>query len=101
MKIFLILLLGMLVVSACSIGPNDDWEDGGSPDDCHAACDNLAKLGCPGAEGSPGPDEEYGTQDDVSCAEVCQNVMEEGGISMHPACVASADNCSEADECFD
>jgi hypothetical protein len=80
---------------------HDEWDDSGTPDDCEAACDNLLELGCDGAEGSPGPDEEYGTPDDVPCADVCREIMTEGGITMHPACVAEAESCEAVEECFE
>ena len=101
------LLLQFFCIGGCTITPfiptedTDDWGDAGSPDDCESACDNLSKLGCEGAEGSPGPDEEFGTEDDVACAEVCRSVMEEGEVTMHPSCVAAATSCDEADACFD
>ena len=68
--------------------------------DCAAACANLELLGCDGAEGSPGLDEEYGTSDDVPCDQVCRET-EAGGIPMHTACVAAAGSCDVVDECFD
>ena len=68
--------------------------------DCAAACANLELLGCDGAEGSPGLDEEYGTSDDVPCDQVCRET-EAGGIPMHTACVAAAGSCDAVDECFD
>jgi hypothetical protein len=106
---FLYLWLALELVfcaRGCTITPfvpsedTGDWGDAGSPDDCSAACDNLSELGCEGAEGSPGPDEEFGTADDVACAEVCRSVMEEGEVTMHPSCVAAATSCDEADACF-
>jgi hypothetical protein len=91
--------LAVMMFNGCT--PEPDWDDSGTPDDCEAACERIEELGCEGAEGSPGPDEEYGTEDDVPCVEVCRNVMVEGGVSLHPACVAAADNCNAVDACFD
>ncbi len=76
--------------------------DAGTVDDCDDACDNLAWLSCPGWEGSPGPDEVFGTIDDVSCAEVCRVIV--GGDStatLHQVCTAAAATCEAVDQCFD
>ena len=97
LSFFTALLFIVVMFNGCA--PLDDHEDGGTPDDCAAACANLEQLGCDGAEGSPGVDEEYGTEDDVPCEDVCRDVME-GGITMHPACVAAAESCEAVDECF-
>lgn len=70
--------------------PNDDA--------CQQACDQLERLGCPGHEGSPGRDEQYGTADDVACAQVCRDV-EADGISMHTSCVATAADCATVEAC--
>jgi hypothetical protein len=91
----------LLAVAMFGCESEPDWDDSGTPDDCEAACERIEELGCDGAEGSPGPDEEYGTKDDVPCVEVCRNVMIEGGVSMHPACVSDAESCEAADACFD
>jgi len=101
--------LAVLVFSGCEVVPVDpdtdadsdaDAGDGGMEGyDCAAACANLARLGCPGAEGSPGLDEEYGTPDDVPCEAVCVDV-EANGVSMHTACTAAAGSCEAADGCF-
>ncbi len=80
-------------------GPPHDPE-AGSVDDCPAACDNLAVMQCPGWEGSPGPDEVYGTEDDVPCLEVCEDFVEFSNMTLYPACTAKATSCEEALECF-
>lgn len=66
---------------------------------CERACDNIRNMGCKGAEGSPGPDEEYGNEDDVACEDVCEMIMNEGDFSIEPECVAKAETCEEVDEC--
>lgn len=90
-------VLAVLMFMRCA--PVDDWGDSGTPDDCPAACDNLDRLECDGADGSPGPDEEFGTADDRPCEAVCRGVMGEG-VTMHPACVADAESCDAVEECF-
>ena len=42
--------------------PVDPGDDVG--DSCTIACAVMQQLGCPGWRGSPGEDEEYGTEDD-------------------------------------
>jgi len=76
----------------------DTDPDAGAPA-CDDACDLLSDLGCDGAEGSPGLDEVYGTQDDVSCASVCRETIE-AGVDMHTDCVRSAPSCAAVEECF-
>jgi hypothetical protein len=66
---------------------------------CERACDNLRNMGCDGSEGSPGPDEEFGNNDDVACEDVCERIMDEGDFSIEPECVAKAKSCEEVDEC--
>jgi hypothetical protein len=70
------------------------------PDDCLAACQNLERLKCPGYEGSPGPDEQYGTADDESCELICKSIVKEPGFSVFPSCTAKAQSCDEVDACF-
>lgn len=72
--------------------------DPGDIDDCDDACANVEKLGCDGSEGSPGKDEQFGTGDDKSCVQVCQETMRED-IPLNPGCVATAASCSEVDNC--
>jgi hypothetical protein len=76
----------------------DTAQDAGD-DVCSEACVNLAELGCDGAEGSPGVDEVYGTEDDVPCDVICRETIA-AGVDMHPICVAAAPTCEAADECF-
>lgn len=67
---------------------------------CDAACNNLFKLGCPGWEGSPGEDEQFGTEDDISCVDVCKAVVEEPTATLHQKCTAEASSCEEVEACF-
>lgn len=99
--------LAVAMFTGCSggfivIDTDVDIDTGGDAGagDCAAACANLELLGCDGAEGSPGVDEEFGTADDVSCEAVCVDV-EANGVSMHTGCVAAAGSCEAVDECFD
>ncbi len=67
--------------------------------DCSGACSTLERLGCPGAEGSPGPDDQIGTADDLPCAETCVE-LESKGASMETACVSQARSCFAVERCF-
>jgi hypothetical protein len=75
--------------------------DDGTADDCPAACENLVRLGCDGAGGSPGLDEAFGTMDDVPCAEVCAYIMNTPPATVRPKCVSKASSCKEVDACFE
>ena len=93
------LFLLLFSTPQCQIKPHNDVESG-TPDDCAAACENLARLGCPGAQGSPGKDETFGTEDDVPCVEVCEEIMRTPPVSIHPNCVAAAKSCDAVERCF-
>lgn len=72
--------------------------DPGDISDCDDACANLEKLGCEGADGSPGKDEQFGTVDDKPCSQVCTETMDLG-IPLKPGCIAVAKSCDDVDEC--
>jgi hypothetical protein len=82
------------------LGP-DPYKDTGGPEDCAAACDNLARLQCPGWEGSSGADEEYGTKDDESCELVCSVIVGESTATLYPICTAKAETCEAVELCFE
>jgi len=73
----------------------------GGSGDCRAACDNLARLGCDGAEGSPGPDDVYGTADDVPCTAVCEDITTDDTVTLYQRCTAAALSCEAVDRCFE
>ncbi|MCP4674321.1 MAG: hypothetical protein GY854_02145 [Deltaproteobacteria bacterium] len=75
--------------------------DAGTAEDCDAACANLARLQCPGWEGSSGADEQYGTEDDISCVEVCEELLEEPTMTLYPLCTSKATSCEQVEKCFD
>lgn len=70
----------------------------GELSDCAKACDNMARLECPGWKGNHGPDKTFGTADDISCAAVCERVTI-AGIRLSQKCVARAATCDEAEQC--
>jgi len=97
----LILCLVFSWATGCSfIGPPVGPPDS-DPGDCAAACKNLAMQGCPGWRGSPGQDERWGTQDDVSCIDVCLTLLQEPTATLYPKCTAQAKTCAEVELCFE
>ena len=71
------------------------------PSGCGQMCANLERLGCPSAEGSPGPDEQMGTPDDESCKATCESLLiSNPTVDLHLVCQMGAQSCSEADACF-
>ena len=66
---------------------------------CDGACDTLERLGCPASEGSPGMDDEYGTPDDLACADTCRE-LERKGASFETECTAAATSCAGVEACF-
>ena len=98
--------LGLALVAAHLLGcpyvkpPTPAPPEAGGPEDCAPACANLARLRCPGWEGSPGEDERYGTPDDVSCAQACVDLLTaDPTFTLAPRCVAKVDSCDAADSC--
>ena len=75
--------------------PNPDGDGG-----CREACQNLEALGCEGSVGSPGEDDQYGTEDDFGCVEVCEEVQSSPGGDLNTGCVAEASSCRQADDCM-
>lgn len=94
-----ILIVGLLLVS-CSLIRKPIVDVNMSS--CDMACNKIIELGCLGAKGSPGLDEEFGTADDMSCNDVCRWVMSEDPTARHlPGCTAKADSCVAVEQCFD
>lgn len=99
-KFAILLCIASLLCAARCQGPvviDTDTDD--NPADCVAACDNMEDLDCDGWQGSPGEDEVYGTEDDVSCDEICEMIAEEPTAEIFPGCVAAAETCEAVDEC--
>ena len=91
------ILLLISILQGCGPVPDlpDPFEDRSEVEYCGAACGNLQWLGCDGWKGSPGPDERFGTDDDVSCEDVCRTVPE----VLSPKCVSLATDCKGANDC--
>lgn len=100
MNCYSVLMISMFFVVRCGQGILYP-EDQDTVEDCDAACENMERLGCEEGKGSPGPDEQYGTEDDVSCLEVCRNVMGgDDGIPIRPICVSKVDACENVGDCY-
>lgn len=74
--------------------------DDESPD-CRSACQNLERLGCDESRGSPGPDDIFGTEDDISCFVVCRELTREKTFTLNQKCISEIDSCLEVDSCFE
>lgn len=60
----------------------------------------MARMGCPGAEGSPGFDDTFGTADDVGCPTACVEISD-GEPGFFPLrCAQTAPTCDAVDRCF-
>lgn len=101
MNFYTIIPMIFLVVRCGGIPITPVPDEPDTVEDCDAACDNMERLGCESAEGSPGADEQFGTKDDVSCADVCRNVMSGSyGVPMSPVCVSKVDSCEAVSDCY-
>lgn len=68
---------------------------------CRSACANLQALGCDGYLGSPGYDEEYATEDDLTCVNVCLDISNDPAGELYLDCTTSAQSCRAVDRCFE
>lgn len=89
----------LLLAYGCVPAPRPDNPDAGTAT-CKTMCARITELGCPGAEGSWGADDDAGTDDDVACAPACQDLVE-GGANLELACVTGAETCEDVDRCFE
>jgi len=89
--------LSLLVLACGSSGPIPETPEmrGG----CASAAKRMHQLSCDGAQGSPGPDLEYGTADDVSFVEACIDIETTGLMMLNTRCIANATSCREVDAC--
>lgn len=91
-------------LGACRLGPSDSKvpDDASDPppvssDWCLAAC--IRQEECERFDWvGPGEDGEKGTDDDVPCATVCED-MTDSGMPLPTQCIAEAE-CHEIDKCF-
>ena len=68
--------------------------------DCARACANLAWLACPGWQGSPGEDEQYGTTDDIRCEDACALLAGHAELDFQLGCAARAADCAAYEACY-
>lgn len=70
--------------------------------DCMRACQVLTRYQCAGNQGSPGPDELWGTADDVGCAQACVEIVtSDPTVTLNEMCVAEAQSCEAVERCFE
>jgi hypothetical protein len=95
--------LAVLFLSACILNPvpNKPIPNDDIPIACENACKNLKRLDCPGWKGTPGKDEVFGTDDDISCTTACIDIVNsDPSVTLNQNCVAVANSCKEVDDCF-
>jgi len=69
--------------------------------DCTDACARMQELKCDGWQGSPGQDEQHGTEDDVTCIETCALIEINPDALLRPDCIAKIQTCEDMDRCYD
>ena len=97
-KRWLTVLMLPALVFACG-GPKDPGPVAPTPDEVDA-CAAFCSMECPGSEGTPGYDEVYGTEDDVSCTEACNDVLAGPEFDGNRACLDTVTTCMQAEECI-
>ncbi len=90
-------VISMTALVAC--GPKEPGPVAPSPEEVDA-CAAFCSMGCPGSEGSPGYDEEYGTEDDVPCAQACEDILAGPEFDGNRECLDGATTCEQAEECI-
>lgn len=95
------ILIAIVCLSCAGPRPIEKREHIEDLNGCAAACDNLGKMQCDGWEGSPGPDEVYGTPDDVGCAQACRDIVGATSITLNTVCISRSRSCTQAALCFD
>jgi hypothetical protein len=80
-----------VVLVACSPAPEPEPPPGPDASYCPAACERFRELGCPEGDDEAGEDGVLGTEDDVSCEEVC----EVAAAWLNPEEMADIDSCDE------
>jgi hypothetical protein len=98
MRFLLIFLCLLFMGLKCGEEPNPPDDDVDAS--CTTACSNLEELKCPGWNGSPGPDDVVGNDDDLSCEEACEIILEDPSANLFTSCTTSAETCDAVDRCF-
>jgi hypothetical protein len=91
-------LVGMSALAGCgAVAPADTVDES---EYCPVACAKLEQFRCPDTSRgiAPGPDELYGTPDDVPCEQVCID-LEKAGADLFTKCISEANNCNEITAC--
>ena len=96
-------LVVALVLVACTWPPKPEPMPDPNPapnDLCSAVCVHEHALGCSAAKGSPGPDDVYGTIDDVPCATACHDQLAaDATLEALLVCITRSENCADVDRC--
>jgi hypothetical protein len=85
---------GLIGCGGVQVGGGDN-----DPADCPQACNALMWYACEEGQGSPGLDGQYGTPDDTSCVQVCEDLLQ-GKVALHPKCMANIRGCQDVGKCI-
>ena len=98
---FLLLCAFSYTVYGCKPLPPDDPTDvdAGIVYTCETACARVITLRCDGWNGSAGPDNIYGSEDDLSCLDVCSELIKD--FDLHLPCISESLTCLEVNTCFE
>jgi len=72
---------------------------------CSNACANLTARRCIGFMGAPGDDDTFGTDDDVPCADTCEDYMDSlpnpQSAKLELGCLSASESCGDVETCFE
>lgn len=94
------LVLIVLLAGCVRNTPGPEPLPGPDPDrgfSCETACAHQLELTCDGSRGSEGNDRAWGTDDDVSCVDACQDFARLLGHALPVECLSTAAACGECD----
>lgn len=99
-------MLCALTLAACNLVVDDptdidtDTDTDASEVTCVDVCVHGTQLGCKFVLGSPGRDYIWGTDDDLSCMEVCNGLWGPDGDSFYKLdCFLRKNTCEDMAEC--
>ena len=106
----MIKLLVLVILSICACNchltvpqdepkPNKELDAGADAGVCERAEAHLRSLGCIDGNVLKGPDNEAGTADDRTFAQVCEELEEDIPGAVNPACLIKIKYCSDMDGC--
>lgn len=87
---------------ACSTICRPDYPEMEPEAACGGLCSVLAENGCGGWLGNPGPDETFGTADDVPCEVQClESVRLAPWMLDKASCGAASSSCEQVQSCME